>query len=54
MIQTFFVDKDMQTQLSLDAELTVVDAKHIWQYWEADEAQEQITFRNIGRLSHLL
>ncbi|PPS41231.1 GTP-binding protein [Chroococcidiopsis sp. TS-821] len=47
VIQTFFVDEDMQTQLSLDAVVTVVDAKHIWQHWEADEAQEQIAFADI-------
>lgn len=47
VIQTFFVDEDMQTLLSLDAVVTVVDAKHIWQHWEADEAQEQIAFADI-------
>ncbi|MBW4621235.1 MAG: GTP-binding protein [Cyanosarcina radialis HA8281-LM2] len=44
VIQTFFVDEDMNAQLSLDAVVTVVDAKHIHQHWEADEAQEQIAF----------
>jgi len=29
VIQTFFVDEDMQGQLALDAVVTVVDAKHI-------------------------
>jgi G3E family GTPase len=47
VIQTFFVDEDMQTQLSLDAVVTVVDAKHISQHWEADEAQEQIAFADV-------
>jgi G3E family GTPase len=47
VIQTFFVDEDMQSQLSLDAVVTVVDAKHIWQHWEADEAQEQIAFADV-------
>ncbi len=47
VIQTFFVDEDMQTQLSLDAVVTVVDAKHIHQHWEADEAQEQIAFADV-------
>ena len=27
--------------------MTVVDAKHIHQHWEADEAQEQIAFADI-------
>ncbi|HCF27157.1 MAG TPA: cobalamin biosynthesis protein CobW, partial [Cyanobacteria bacterium UBA11049] len=47
VIQTFFVDEDMQTQLSLDAVVTVVDAKHIWQHWDADEAKEQIAFADV-------
>lgn len=47
VIQTFFVDEDMNTQLSLDAVVTVVDAKHIHQHWDADEAQEQIAFADV-------
>ncbi|WP_427162334.1 CobW family GTP-binding protein [Aliinostoc sp. HNIBRCY26] len=47
VIQTFFVDEDMQGQMSLDAVVTVVDAKHIWQHWDADEAQEQIAFADV-------
>ncbi|MBE9007061.1 GTP-binding protein [Fortiea sp. LEGE XX443] len=47
VIQTFFVDEDMQGRLSLDAVVTVVDAKHIWQHWDADEAQEQIAFADV-------
>lgn len=47
VIQTFFVDEDMQSQIALDAVVTVVDAKHIWQHWDADEAQEQIAFADV-------
>lgn len=47
VIQTFFVDEDVQTQTSLDAVVTVVDAKHIWQHWDAAEAQEQIAFADV-------
>jgi G3E family GTPase len=47
VIQTFFVDEDMKDQLQLDAVVTVVDAKHIWQHWDADEAQEQIAFADV-------
>lgn len=47
VIQTFFVDEDMQHQLSLDAVVTVVDTKHIWQHWQAEEAQEQIAFADV-------
>ena len=47
VIQTFFVDEDMRDKISLDAVVTVVDAKHIWQHWESDEAQEQIAFGDV-------
>jgi G3E family GTPase len=47
VIQTFFVDEDMRDRVNLDAVVTVVDAKHIHQHWEADEAQEQIAFADI-------
>jgi G3E family GTPase len=47
VIQTFFMDEEVQSQSFLDAVVTVVDAKHIWQHWEADEAQEQIAFADV-------
>jgi G3E family GTPase len=47
VIQTFFVDEDLQDKIALDAVVTVVDAKHIQQHWEADEAQEQIAFADV-------
>ena len=47
VIQTFFVDEDMKDLLELDAVVTVVDTKHIWQHWDADEAQEQIAFADV-------
>ncbi|MEL6247145.1 MAG: GTP-binding protein [Cyanobacteria bacterium J06648_16] len=47
VIQTFFVDDEVQTQARLDAVVTVVDARHIWQHWEADEAVEQIAFADV-------
>lgn len=47
VIQTFFMDEDMREQLELDAVVTVVDTKHIWQHWDADEAQEQIAFADV-------
>jgi G3E family GTPase len=37
----------MRDQIQLDAVVTVVDAKHIWEHWEADEAQEQIAFADV-------
>ncbi|MBM0743644.1 GTP-binding protein [Phormidium sp. CLA17] len=47
VIQTFFMDEDVQAQASLDAVVTVVDAKHISQHWDADEAIEQIAFADV-------
>jgi G3E family GTPase len=47
VIQTFFVDEDVQQQARLDAVVTVVDTKHIEQHWDADEAQEQIAFADV-------
>ncbi len=47
VIQTFFADEDMQGQISLDAVVTVVDAKHIHQHWDAEKAQEQIAFADV-------
>ncbi len=47
VIQTFFVDEDVQNQTHLDAVVTVVDAKHITQHWDADEAIEQIAFADV-------
>jgi G3E family GTPase len=47
VIQTFFVDEDLQGQIALDAVVTVIDAKHIHNHWEAEEAQEQIAFADV-------
>ncbi len=47
VIQTFFMDEDVQAQTYLDSVVTVVDAKHIEQHWDAEEAQEQIAFADV-------
>ncbi|KAI9130713.1 GTP-binding protein [Acaryochloris sp. CCMEE 5410] len=47
VIQSFFVDEVMLRQTQLDAVVTVVDAKHIWDHWESSEAQEQIAFADV-------
>ena len=47
VIQTFFVDEDLRDKIALDAVVTVVDAQHIQQHWDADEAQEQIAFADV-------
>ena len=53
VILTFCVDKDIQSQLALDAVITVVDANHIWQHWDRDEAQEQIAFADVILLNKI-
>jgi G3E family GTPase len=53
VIQTFFMDEDVQQQTTLDAVVTVVDAKHIHQHWDADEAQEQIAFADVVLLNKI-
>jgi G3E family GTPase len=47
VIQSFFVDAHMHAEFTLDAVVTVVDAKHIWDHWESSEAQEQIAFADV-------
>ncbi|MDR9404548.1 MAG: GTP-binding protein [Halothece sp. Uz-M2-17] len=47
VIQTFFVDEELQEQMSLDAVVTVVDTKHIWQHWDSEEVQEQVAFADV-------
>jgi len=47
VIQTFFMDEDVRAQTNLDAVITLIDAKHIHQHWDAEEAQEQIAFADV-------
>ncbi len=47
VIQSFFVDEVLLRQTQLDAVVTVVDAKHIWDHWDSSEAQEQIAFADV-------
>lgn len=47
VIQSFFVDEIMHSKTELDAVVTVVDAKHIWEHWQSSEAQEQIAFADV-------
>ena len=51
VIQTFFVDDAVREQATLDAVVTLVDAKHIVQHWDVDEALEQIAFADIVMLN---
>lgn len=46
--QTFWVDEELKEQMSLDAIVTVVDAKHVWQHIDtSSECQEQIAFADV-------
>ena len=46
--QTFFVDEDVRTKASLDAIITVVDAKHLFARLEdSHEAEEQVAFADV-------
>lgn len=47
VIQTFFVDEEIQAQLDLDAVVTVVDAQHVDTHWQSEEVQEQIAFADV-------
>lgn len=46
--QTFWVDDEMKEQMSLDAIVTVIDAKHVWLHIDdSTECQEQIAFADV-------
>lgn len=48
VIQTFFMDEEMQEHLRLDAVVTLVDAKHLLQHLDmSPEAKEQIAFADV-------
>lgn len=50
--QTFWVDNDLQEQFSLDAIITMVDAKHVKLHInDSDECKEQIAFADIAILN---
>src|ERR687888_324542 len=48
VIQTFFVDDELQERVALDALVTLVDAKHVRMHIdESTECQEQIAFADV-------
>lgn len=52
VVQTFFVDDEMQRKMKLDAIGTLVDAKHVWQHIQtSDEVKEQIAFADVMLLN---
>jgi G3E family GTPase len=53
VIQSFFVDETMRTKTALDAVVTLVDAKHVWEHWRSSELQEQIAFADVILLNKI-
>lgn len=51
VIQSFFVDEGLLRNTQLDAVVTVVDAKHIWEHWDSSEVQEQVAFADVVLLN---
>ena len=52
--QTFFVDDEMKSKISLDGIVTLVDARHIWEHIDdSDEAKEQIAFADVILLNKI-
>src|SRR5258708_16768012 len=47
VIQSFLTDELMHSQTQLDAIITVVDAKHVWEHFDSNEVQEQIVFADV-------
>jgi G3E family GTPase len=54
VVQTFFVDDEMQRKMKLDAIVTLVDAKHVWEHIEtSDEVKQQIAFADVILLNKI-
>ncbi len=52
VVQTFFADEEMKEKLSVNAVVTLVDAKHILLHLDdSDEAREQIAFADVVLLN---
>jgi G3E family GTPase len=49
--QTFFMDDEIARSTRLDGIVTVVDARHVSQHWDAHEVQEQIAFADVVLLN---
>jgi G3E family GTPase len=46
--QTFFVDDEIKEAFRLDAIVTLIDAKHVWEHLDvSSECQEQIAFADV-------
>jgi len=47
VIQSFFTNEIVHTQTQLDAIITIVDAKHVWEDFNSSEVEEQIAFADV-------
>lgn len=47
VIQSFFTNEIVHSQTQLDAIVTVVDSKHVWEHFNSSEVQEQIGFADV-------
>src|SRR5260370_31681311 len=47
VIQSSFTNEIVHSQTQLDAIVTVVDAKHVWEHFNSSEVQEQIGFEDV-------
>jgi G3E family GTPase len=48
VVQSFMIDEDLKAGLRLDAVVTLVDAKHIWDHLDSSaEAREQIAYGDV-------
>jgi G3E family GTPase len=54
VVQTFFVDDEVREELSLDALITLVDARHVHLHLDdSEECQEQIAFADVILLNKI-
>jgi G3E family GTPase len=53
VIQSFFLDDQIRRKTTLDAIVTVVDARHIGLHWDTEEAREQIAFADVLLLNKI-
>lgn len=50
--QTFFVDDEVRDSFRIDAIVTLVDARHVWQHIDtSSECQEQIAFADVALIN---
>jgi G3E family GTPase len=53
VIQSFFVDEVLYTKTILNAVVTVIDSKYVWEHWNCSEVQEQIAFADVILLNKM-